>query len=142
MKARLSILPTNYTLFLWNRDHNANCPFGCQHTESMAHLLNGCIKTFGNFYSRRHNRIVEKIAEYLRSCRCRYRIYQEKQSESIFTPLRIELLDIQHRRPDIHLVDEVSKSCILIEISVCYDIYLDYANQAKKERYSEKGTIL
>ena len=136
MKARLSILPTNYTLFLWNRDHDANCPFGCQHTESMAHLLNGCIKTFGNFYSRRHNRIVEKIATYLRNCRCRYRIYQEKQSESIFTPLRIELLDIQHRRPDIHLVDEVSKSCILIEISVCYDIYLDYANQAKKERYS------
>ena len=41
VKARLSILPTNYTLLLWNRDQNPECPFCHSHTESVAHLLNG-----------------------------------------------------------------------------------------------------
>ena len=136
MKARLSILPTNFTIYLWNRDNDPYCPFGCHHTESMAHLLNGCIKTFGNFYSRRHNRVVEKIAEYLKNCRPTCRVYQEKQSETLLPFLRYELLNIVNRRPDIHVVDEISKSCILIEISVCYDVYFDYAYEAKKERYA------
>ena len=40
-----------------------------------------------------------------------------------------------NRRPDIHVLDNTSKSCILVEISVCYEIYLDYAYEAKRERY-------
>ena len=40
IKARLNIFPTNFTLYIWNGDHDF-----CNHLmESMAHLLNGCIK--------------------------------------------------------------------------------------------------
>ena len=62
-KARLNIS--------WNRDNNPLCPFGCNKTESMAHLLNGCQRTFGNFYSRRHNRIVKFLGNLLESGRRR-----------------------------------------------------------------------
>ena len=42
VKARLNILPTNFTLYIWNRDKDPRCQF-CNHcTESMTHLLNGC----------------------------------------------------------------------------------------------------
>ena len=101
MKARLSILPTNFTTYLWNRENNPRCPFGCNHTESIAHLLNGCLNTFGNFYSRRHNRVVEKISELLKECHNRYRIYNEKRSETIFPLLREQLITITNRKPDI-----------------------------------------
>ena len=58
VKARLNILSTNFTLYIWNRDNDPGCQF-CNHcTESMAHLLNGCHAEFGNFYSKRHNRIA------------------------------------------------------------------------------------
>ena len=63
IKERLSILPTNFTLHLWNRDHNAECPFCHRHTESVAYLLNGCNECF---YSRHHDRIVNKIAEFIK----------------------------------------------------------------------------
>ena len=66
IKARLNILPTNFTTFIWNRDNNPRCHF-CNHTtESMAHLLNGCQVSFGNFYSRRHDRIVDHLYEYIK----------------------------------------------------------------------------
>ena len=57
-KTRLNILPTNCILYIWNRDSKLRCQF-CNHcTESMAYLLNRCHAEFGNFYSKRHNRIV------------------------------------------------------------------------------------
>ena len=62
IKARLSLLPTNFTLHIWNREHDPLCPFCRNHTESMAHLMNGCHE-FRNFYSRRHNRIADKVED-------------------------------------------------------------------------------
>ena len=135
MKARLSILPTNFTTYLWNRENNPRCPFGCNHTESIAHLLNGCLNTFGNFYSRRHNRVVEKISELLKECHNRYRIYNEKRSETIFPLLREQLITITNRKPDIHVVDELSRECLIVEVTVCFDLYLDMAYEEKIRRY-------
>ena len=59
VKAKLNILPTKFTLFIWNHKNNPRCPFSNHATESIAHLLNGCQREFGNFYSRKHNRIAD-----------------------------------------------------------------------------------
>ena len=82
-KARLSILPTKFTTYIWNRENNPFCPFGCNKNESMAHLLNGCL-TFKNFYSRRHNRIVNKIAEFIVESNHRLRIVVDKCADKVF----------------------------------------------------------
>ena len=42
VKITLNILPTNFTLFIWNHENNPRCPFCRNETESMAHLLNEC----------------------------------------------------------------------------------------------------
>ena len=52
VKTRFNILPTNFTLYIWNRDNDTSCQFCNDCTESMAHLLNGCHAEFGNFYSK------------------------------------------------------------------------------------------
>ena len=68
IKARLNLHPTNFTIHLWDRERDPLCPFCRQHTESMAHLLNGC-REFHNYYNRRHNRIADKIADEIKqSC--------------------------------------------------------------------------
>ena len=60
VKAHLSLLPTKFTKYIGNHENGPSCPFCHQHTESIAHLMNGC-KEFHNFYSRRHNRIADKL---------------------------------------------------------------------------------
>ena len=135
IKARLNILPTKFTTFIWNRDNDPNCPFGCNHTESMAHLLNGCFPTFKNYYSRRHNRLVNKISEFITNIRSDARVHVDKLSETIFPNLREQLQQIKHRRPDI-VIQEVNKVDIL-EITVCYDLYLDMAYDTKVTKYEE-----
>ena len=134
-KARLSILPTKFTQFIWNREHNPLCPFGCQHTESISHVLNGCTDVFGNFYSRRHDRIVTMIVTFLKELRKRYRVVSEKNSERVFPLLREEIMNVNHRRPDIHVIDELAKTCIIVEVTVCFDLYLDYAYDTKWKKY-------
>ena len=134
-KARLNILPTHYTTFIWNRENDPYCPFGCQKLESMAHVLNGCTAVFGNFYSRRHNRVVEKVASFLRVCCPCLRIASDKCAETLFPQLRNKLLEIPHRKPDIYVIDEVLKTCSILEVTVCYDKYLENAYEAKINRY-------
>ena len=136
IKARLSILPTNFTTYIWNRENNPYCPFGCFHTESIAHLLNGCISTFGNFYSRKHDRGVSKLFSFLEQSKRNYTIYSEKQAETIFPQFRDELLTIEHRRPDIIAVNVVTHECIIVEVTVCFDVYLDKAHDTKVQRYN------
>ena len=134
IKARLSLLPTNFTTYIWNRANSPTCPFCRRHTESIAHLMNGCYE-FRNFYSRRHNRIAERIAQEIRSSsRIRWRIYEDKLFETIL-PEYDDVKSIQHRKVDIVVIEPLSKRCVFVEISVCFDLYLDISYTAKGERY-------
>ena len=63
-------------------------------------------------------------------------IYSEKQIETLFPQFRDELLTLQHRRPDIVIVNEENHLCTIVEITVCFDLYLDKAYEAKLERYN------
>ena len=91
----MNILPTNF--IFWNRDNDPRCQF-CNHcTESMAHLLNGCHAEFGNFYSKRHNRIVNYLFDQLKFMDRRYRNYNNKNFESIM-PEHREILVMQRKK--------------------------------------------
>ena len=103
----------------------------------MAHLLKGCQRTFGNFYSRRHNRIVKFLGSVLESGRRRRgHVGVEVNCETVFPRLRDELLLLQHHRPDINIFDELSKSCMIYDVTVCFDVYLDLAHETKIARYT------
>ena len=119
IKARLNILPTNFTTHIWNRENDPNCPFGCNRSESMAHVLNGCFRVFKNFYSRRHNRIVNKIGDFINSSSDDRVVHIDKCCDTVLTQISEKLKQIKHRHPDI-LVQSNGRVDIL-EITVCYD---------------------
>ena len=96
IKARLSLLPTNFTLHIWNRENYPMCPFYRSHTESIAHSWE-----FHNFYNRRHSRIAHKIADEIKLHLPRYRVYYNKLAESLFPEFQDSLSVLLHRKPDI-----------------------------------------
>ena len=65
-KARHNVLPCYYTQSLWYTNQSATCVLNGYSIESTAHVLNGCSKLKNN-YSKRHDRIVEKIGREIRS---------------------------------------------------------------------------
>ena len=135
IKARLKILPANFTLYIWNRDNDPRCQFCNQCTESMAHLLNGCQSEFGNFYSKKHNRIVNYLFDQLKFIDRRYRNYSNKNIETIM-PEHSEILQLCNaRKPDIVCYDPVTKSNDIVEITICHDLYFEQALSGKHEKY-------
>ena len=63
-KARHNVMPCNYILSLWYPEQSAEYQLDNYHLESMSHILNGC-KQLQKYYTKRHDRILEKIADEL-----------------------------------------------------------------------------
>ena len=140
LSARLNILPTNFIKHIWNNENNPECNFCSHATESMAHVLNSC-KVFNNYYSRRHDRIVSKIFSFLEKLiDDDFVIYSEKMAETIFP--EYDWHNIQHRKPDIVILNKVTKRIIVVEITVPYDLYFSWAKEAKVTRYSPYCRLL
>ena len=52
----------------------------------------------------------------------------------MFPLLRNQLESIEHKKPDIHVVNHLEKKCFIVEITVCYDLCLEYARNTKYEK--------
>ena len=91
-KARLNILPTNFPLVIWNGENNPICPFWNYATENMAHLLNRCQKEFGNFYSKRLNRIADYLQKQFKTIDCKYKTDNNKHNNTIIAQHRQRLV--------------------------------------------------
>ena len=132
---RLSLLPTNFTTHIWNRTNDPRCPLCFGDTESIAHLFN---REFHNFYSRRHDRIVGKLFDEIKLILCsRKKVYTNKLLETLLPEYREELTLLQHRKPDIVIIDEISRDIIIAEVTVCFDLYFEYSFPAKCDRYQD-----
>ena len=139
IKARLNILPTNLTLHIWNRENDPRCPL-CHHpSESMAHLLNSCQK-FKNFRSRRHDRIVSKLCDFIKQGNSAFEVHENKLARTVLPNLRDDLADIVNTKPDIICVQ--GNTCILVEVTVCYDIYMSLAYESKISIYTPLVNIM
>lgn len=139
VKARLNILPTNFTLHIWNRENDPRCSL-CHHpSESMAHLLNSCQK-FKNFRSRRHDRIVSKLCDFIKQGNSAFEVHENKMARTVFPDLRGDLVDTVHTKPDIVCVQ--GNTCIIVEVTVCYDIYMSLAYENKISIYTPLVDIM
>ena len=96
-------------------------------------FMNGC-REFHNFYNRKHNRIADKIADESKLHLPRYRVYSNKLAESLFPELQDSLSVLLHRKPDIVVMDRISRICFIAEIKVCFDLYFEYDYLEKIER--------
>ena len=139
VRCRLNIIPTNFNIFIWNRAHNPKCNL-CHHpTESTAHVMNSC-RILRNFYSARHNRIVNEIYKFVKPLKKRFRTHKDQHISTIITNISFE--NVVHRRPDIVVIDSINKSCVIVEVTVCYDLYFDLAYAEKVRRYTPLCEIL
>ena len=134
LKARLNILPTEYTKFIWDKNNAPICRLCRAKPEYISHVVNGCSE-FKNFYSRRHDRIVDKIADEVKSKYHPSGVYVNKMLETIFPHLHDQLKEIVHRKPDI--VIKTDGIYYVLEVTVCYDTYFEYAYAEKVKRYND-----
>ena len=98
---------------------------------SIVHLLDGYIE-FINFYLRCHDRIVNKIAEFIKEYNPKSRISSNLLVESIFPEFKERIKQIVHRKPDIVILNGIQRQCSIVDITVCYDLY-----QEKVRRFKE-----
>ena len=49
---------------------------------------------------------------------------------------------ITHRKPDIIIIDNQSRKCIILEVTVCYDLYFEQALNTKEKRYQPLCSLL
>ena len=62
-------------------------------------------------------------------------------AETIFPELRAELRAICHRKPDLLMVDTGWKECKIIEVTVCFDMYLEQSYR-KLNKYQDLKAAL
>ena len=73
---------------------------------------------------------MEIIASFLKESSC---IHIDKHSSTVSSSIADKLEILLHKKLDIHVIDHLLKKCFLVEITVCYDLYLEYAYNAKVE---------
>lgn len=138
VKARLNILPTNFTLHIWDRDKDPSCSL-CHHpSESMAHLLNSCPK-FKNFRSRRHDRLVSKLFDFIKG-NSQFDVFENKLVRTVMPEVQRHLIGLEHTKPDIFCIQ--GKTIIIVEVTVCYDLYMSLSYENKVHIYMPLVNVL
>ena len=70
------------------------------------------------------------------------RTYNNKLIETMFPEYREILLTCTARKPDVVSVDAVRKDINIIEVTICYDVYFELAQNTKLEKYSPLKNVL
>ena len=69
-----------------------------------------------------------------------YSLYSEKMAETVFP--EYDWRSISHRKPDIVMVNKERKDCIIVEVTVPYNLYFTYAKNGKITRYTPYCTFV
>ena len=141
VRARMNQLPCNQLIHMWNKEYEKRCALCNHNVESVAHLMSSCRK-FKDLYSRRHDRIVSTVSEQIQNSNPASLLFVNKMAETVFPALRNEIEEISSRKPDIIELKENEKECEIIEITVCFDMYMEQSYSGKAEKYKELIRIL
>ena len=134
--ARMNQLPFNQIINMWNKEHEKRCTLCTHNIESVAHLMGSCRK-FKDLYSMRHDRIADTISEKIQRINPTSKLFVNKMAETVFPALRSEIEQISSRKPDIIQLKENGEECEIIEITVCFDMYMEQSYAGKAEKYKE-----
>ena len=108
-KLQHNLLPCNYTLSKWHESVSQVCSLNGYDVESMSHVLNSC-KQFRNNYSRRHDKLVDKVEQGLKSYRAE--VYNNKPVYTSFHQLDCNLT-LRRLKPDLFL--KTNKRVVIID---------------------------
>ena len=135
IKSRVNILGTpEFDEIIHNAPHKP-CPLcsftGANATQSLAHILNGCVKRYP-FYTNRHNRVQSVIINALKDLPHVSEIHKDSKIPISNLPEDLKLL-----RPDVVSWNQNRNKCIIIEISVPYAT-LNWGQDTLKSVYDTK----
>ena len=133
-------IPCNQLIHFWNKDHEKKCFLCNHHTESVAHLMNSCKKK--DLYSKRHDRIVDAVYQKMRRCNQTSVFFVNRMAETAFPDLRTELQQMNNRKPDLLEIKSNKKECEIIEVTVCFDLYMSESYWSKGTKYQQLKNIL
>ena len=124
------------------------CRLCKEKTESVTHIVSACSNLAKNQYRKRHDKLGKKIhwllcKKFLIDCNEKWFLHEPEQVQenerwkllSDFTIQTDKVLE--HRRPDIVIIDKEKKECILIDFAVPGDQYITAKEQEKIAKYQD-----
>ena len=141
VRARMNQLPCNQLINMWNKEHEKRRTLCNHNIESVAHLMSSCRK-WKDLYPRRHDRIVSTVSEKIQKSSPASHLFVNKMAETVFPVLRNEIEEKSSRKPDIIELKENEKECEIIEITVCFDMYMEQSYSGKTDKYKELIRVL
>ena len=99
-------------------------------------------KNFKYLSSKWHDRIVEAIYQKIRGCSETSANFVNRMTETAFSHLRIELQQINNRKPDLLEIKSNGKECKNIEVTICFDLCMSESYKSKDRKYQQLKSIL
>ena len=137
IKARLQLLECNARLHTYYPDAvPQQCPRCGFFIETVSHLLNGCRESKTSIRNR-HNRVLDIISKAVKDANQRADVFVDSPvTPSKFDDFSSNSFDgISHNRPDICIIDKITKSCLIAEVAVPFDVFLDDCYSNKFDKY-------
>ena len=105
------------------------------HSDTLSNILNGCPES-RNAIQSRHNRIMNIIAKEAKDANQNMSITVDSLVKpDMFMTEERTFTGIQHNRPDICVIDHASKTCMLAEVAIPFDVFVNDCYQSKFDRY-------
>ena len=138
LNSAINTLPTNSNLVRWNKRNSPACNI-CKSKETLLHTLNNCATMLiQNRYTWRHNSVLNKIFQTLKS--------HLPDSDNIFCDLPgykqgISTIPadifVTTLKPDIVIVNNIQKTVTIIELTIPFDTNIESANKRKRDKYEQ-----
>ena len=141
-------LNTNSVRTIYHKDVSNKCRLRGTHVENVLHIVSGCSMLAQKEYKRRHDKVCLNIHWALRK---KYGVkvcerWYEHKVESVIENDIVEILwdvciqvdrQIEHRRPDIVVMEKNTNKCLIIDVACPVDNNLILKRNEKLDNYSE-----
>lgn len=136
VKARIELTESNTVMHRYfPAEYTRACNRCGFHSDTLSHILNGCQES-KNAIQSRHNRIMKIVASSVSDANPNSLVSMDSiVKPSMFFSQEPAFVNIQHSRPDICVIDHVSRKCMLAEVAIPYDIFINDSYQSKFFRY-------
>ena len=136
IKAKLQLAECNSLLHTYYpatyRKSCSRCGF---HSDTISHVLNGCRES-KNAIQKRHNRIVNMVSKNLSETNVGSYITTDRiVTPEQFCDSTTTFAGTEHTRPDICVINHEARTCLIIEVAVPFDAFINECYQHKFNKY-------
>ena len=137
----------NMRVNVYGETGSAKCRMCDKVDETIMHIVSECEVLAQGEYKRRHDKVATRIhCELCKTYNFPYKKWYQHRAEGVLENEKAKILwdiniqtryVIEHRRPDIILIDKESNNTLLIDIAVPGDLRVKKSECEKREKYEE-----